>query len=379
MVGGTDHDKLIWKSAKIGACSSKEAYRYLITQSSQQHLPQTGSRSLTTDAQHLLNRIRIDKAIQPKLKTFMWRLMRRALATGARASRFSTKIAKQCKYCNQTETDMHLFFSCNFSRAVWFTANPSLLTHNLPEEPDGVQDTLTHILTPTLSQSTFHLFITILWYIWKARNDKCFNDKQWSITYLHSQAQADNNVHLTLTPTAISLNTQFTQRTPPIGNTTQHNNNTSPDTVTATCCYTDASIPSQPLIIGTTPIGLGVIFQGILPAGHRKLCIKAQVRLQAEVLQAELMAANLAVQVAALLWIHNCNLATDSQILAQWLNRSQPTQNPIDWRLNPIISATKKIGTNLSFIYRHIRRQFNHTAHSLAKQSRQSMTTRCKL
>jgi hypothetical protein len=40
------------------------------------------------------------------------------------------------------EDDVHLFFHCNLSRAVWFSNDPPLRTNNLPQENDGVQITL---------------------------------------------------------------------------------------------------------------------------------------------------------------------------------------------------------------------------------------------
>jgi len=66
------------------------------------------------------------------------RLIRRALATGYRAARFSQHIDEHCTHCGIIETDAHLFFHCDFARAVWFSATPPLRTDNLPLEDDGV-------------------------------------------------------------------------------------------------------------------------------------------------------------------------------------------------------------------------------------------------
>ena len=62
------------------------------------------------------------KDLLPRVKTFAWRLLRKALPTGLRAGRFSIHISKNCCRCGQQEDEFHLFFLCNFSRAAWFSS-----------------------------------------------------------------------------------------------------------------------------------------------------------------------------------------------------------------------------------------------------------------
>jgi hypothetical protein len=45
----------------------------------------------------------------PRVKTFAWRLIRKALVTGARDSKFSKHIAKECSRCGMLETDSIIF------------------------------------------------------------------------------------------------------------------------------------------------------------------------------------------------------------------------------------------------------------------------------
>jgi hypothetical protein len=77
--------------------------------------------------------------ISPVIKTFLWRLIRRAIATGLRAGNLSDKIYKDCAYCGAAENYTHLFFYCDYSRAVWFSSKIPLLTSFWPQEQDGVQ------------------------------------------------------------------------------------------------------------------------------------------------------------------------------------------------------------------------------------------------
>lgn len=109
--------------------------------------------------------------MQPRLKTFTWRLLRQALATGQRAGRFSQHIDEKCTRCGILETDNHLFFSNDFARAVWFAGTPSIRTDLLPQGPQGVQQEVSSLITPTTSMPEIQRVITTLWFLWKARND----------------------------------------------------------------------------------------------------------------------------------------------------------------------------------------------------------------
>jgi hypothetical protein len=60
-------------------------------------------RSITPDDNLILQKVWKSKTIPPFLKTLAWRLIRRALATGERATRFSSHIDQQCSYCGAIE------------------------------------------------------------------------------------------------------------------------------------------------------------------------------------------------------------------------------------------------------------------------------------
>jgi hypothetical protein len=47
----------------------------------QVHLPQQGSRSVTLQAKYILNRAWKHKMLSPLIKTFCWRLIRRAIVS----------------------------------------------------------------------------------------------------------------------------------------------------------------------------------------------------------------------------------------------------------------------------------------------------------
>lgn len=193
-------DIIRWTPANNGICTAKDAYRFYYNQL-QGTLPSHGPRSITQQALNILKRAWKHKPLSPCIKTFTWRLLRRALATGQRAGDLSSKISKQCAICNMTQNDSHLFFHYHFARAVWFSSVPPLLSSFLPQEQDGVQKILSTIITQHTTDDEFQNFLTALWHLWKARNDTRFKNKKWSVLQVHQAVATDIKV------TAIAMET----------------------------------------------------------------------------------------------------------------------------------------------------------------------------
>ena len=126
--------------------------------------------------------------LPPRVKTFAWRLIRRALASGSRASRLSSHIKKECSQCGLPETDVHLFFHCQFARAVWFAAPLGFRTDNFDHAvyPSNIIQSL---LASAHSEVSVHSVFAILCMLWKARNDLLFNRKSWSVLQVHCAAR----------------------------------------------------------------------------------------------------------------------------------------------------------------------------------------------
>jgi hypothetical protein len=112
MVDSASHDTLSWIPAKRGDCTTKNMYRSLSSQA-QVQLPTIGSRSIQPQANRILCRMWKSRSLTPLIKAFTWHLVRRALAIGHRAARFSQHVDDHCTHCNMIETDAHLFFHCS--------------------------------------------------------------------------------------------------------------------------------------------------------------------------------------------------------------------------------------------------------------------------
>ena len=72
--------------------------------------PNQGSRSIGNQEMDIVRRTWAHKFLPPNIKAFFWRLIRTAIATGARAGNLSNKISKYYATCNSIENDSHLFF-----------------------------------------------------------------------------------------------------------------------------------------------------------------------------------------------------------------------------------------------------------------------------
>jgi hypothetical protein len=111
-------DTLVWKLTPSGECTSKSAYKHcfnnLTFPTNQQ--PKVVPPQIVS----LLNQVWQVSSMAPRVQTFAWRLLRKAIPTGKRASRFSKHIKPNCARCGCVEDEMHLFFLCPFSKAAWY-------------------------------------------------------------------------------------------------------------------------------------------------------------------------------------------------------------------------------------------------------------------
>jgi hypothetical protein len=167
----------------------------------QQHhsLHTTGSKAISLHTQTILHKIWKGKTIPPLIKTFVCRrLFRQALATAERAGRYAPNIDKHCSACGLIEIDSHLFFLCQLPHQVWAAADVTPFTQHIDPAADGIQAILPYLFPSTTNEQTFTKTLLILWYIWKARNDRRFQRKTWTsfqvqhaaTTYFHSNLSA---------------------------------------------------------------------------------------------------------------------------------------------------------------------------------------------
>ena len=126
---------------------------------------------------NLLNQVWADKTMLPKIQTFVWRLLRGALATGKRAGKYSKHINSACARCGVEEDEMHMLFLCHFSKAAWFSHPWYIRTELIVQEHRSIPAVLQFLFSSNHPHITPVNLYTFLWCLWKARNDLLFNRK----------------------------------------------------------------------------------------------------------------------------------------------------------------------------------------------------------
>ncbi|KAJ1700918.1 hypothetical protein LUZ63_000697 [Rhynchospora breviuscula] len=171
-------DKLIWEVSKTGRYSVKEGYQWLWRQRRVQ---------FTSPVAQLWQRVQKWKGIAPKVKIFLWRLISGALMIANNLHRRINRISPMCQRCrNENEFEMHCFFFCQGSRAIWFGRRLGLRTQDLP------LNVLTAFeqCTANLKDEELREFSYTLWKIWKARNEEVIQNKKFDVYQIQMRINA---------------------------------------------------------------------------------------------------------------------------------------------------------------------------------------------
>ncbi|XP_050238455.1 uncharacterized protein LOC126687946 [Mercurialis annua] len=165
-------DRLIWHYHSNGNYSVKSGYHFLFNKIHSNVLPAVHgfSRKEWTSLWHAF--------LPPKIRLFIWRCLHNALPVGELLlQRFH--IESHCPHCQESETIMHMLFSCPFARQVWFLSS---LSHHMTGLPLISFSRIwlvstTHLNDPTADPPSFSLFCFTLWFIWKTRNAAIFRQE----------------------------------------------------------------------------------------------------------------------------------------------------------------------------------------------------------
>lgn len=157
-------DKIIWRPNLNGKFSLKSAYHLACHPFSDNScVPEAGFSWIWKSL------------CQPRKKNFMWKVAHLALPTAYVLSQRGIHISSVCVLCgDQPETLNHVFQECSMSNLVWEALRPGF---KLFPSADfnlwlKLNASCSSILPNDIPHGTF--FIYCMWYIWMARNTKCF-------------------------------------------------------------------------------------------------------------------------------------------------------------------------------------------------------------
>ena len=250
---------------------------------------------------------------------------------------------------------MHLFFTCNFTRAIWFLfgLKSDEFNHNLYPS-----DVIQRILSSHHADLDLDTSFTLLWNIWKARNDLLFNKKKWSIMQVIYATNAMLNAELMEEKAAAHINPA--------------NNNISPFHVqniqfqnAGLLAYSDAAYNPE---IAKEEAGLGVFLRNV--SNNHTVFVQAAAKNVCSVLQAEAIGLSLSAEVVKALGWNTAIFLSDCRNLVQVAKARNLLARPEDWRIRPMLAEFLNHTSFLSSCeVRSIPRNGNVIAHSLAKKA----------
>lgn len=116
--------------------------------------------------------------LPPRIKLFLWKLAHEALPLFHVLASRGINVNTTCIICNHGQEDaMHTFFQCTFARACWFGSSIPLRIDGLPNQ---VFQALSYV-SDALTDNQWERFVSMLWGIWRSRNDRVYGAKQVSI------------------------------------------------------------------------------------------------------------------------------------------------------------------------------------------------------
>ncbi|KAJ4766019.1 Ribonuclease H-like superfamily protein [Rhynchospora pubera] len=159
-------DRLIWLHTKAGNYSVKEGYQRLI-----QLAPRNGNVE-----GELWKRIWGWKGVVPKVRIFMWRLLSKALPVAQNMHTRINRFSPTCQRCHEeNEYEVHCFFFCHGSRAVWFGSQLGFQTQHLPL---NIVEAVKQI-GRNLNEEDLKVFSYTMWELWKERNEAVLHKRHF--------------------------------------------------------------------------------------------------------------------------------------------------------------------------------------------------------
>ena len=117
--------------------------------------------------------------VMPKLKIFLWQLCHASLPTRGILLKGGLQIDPLCPHCLSDIEDMeHLFLGCPSVSQVWrLAADHHWITHSPPQSSIPIVPRWLAGLHSSCSRMSLERTVSLLWSIWKTRNNSVFRSE----------------------------------------------------------------------------------------------------------------------------------------------------------------------------------------------------------
>ena len=171
-------DRFLWPYTTDGNYSVKSGYHFIKSE-----FIKTISQPETSASQNNLIWKFIWKVLAPqKIKLFLWRICHNAIPVRDNLHKRRIVNSPMCPACNQErETIEHALLLCPWTLPVWFGSQLQLTP--TAQNVDRVDSWLVQVLSAMTENKEFlnqriGLLVTLLWEIWKTRNEFVFENKK---------------------------------------------------------------------------------------------------------------------------------------------------------------------------------------------------------
>ncbi|XP_024006562.1 uncharacterized protein LOC112083067 [Eutrema salsugineum] len=163
-------DSHIWLATKSGNYSTKTGYHLSVIDKARPTTREPNSTSFCW------NSLVWQGNFSPKMKTFLWKIIKGALPTGENLSKRGFQAAGPCLRCGEMETAEHLFLHCSYTKKIWdllpFSMNPRISDRQ--SFIAGLQAGHRAVCLPPTGITSGPLFPWVCWQIWRACNALSF-------------------------------------------------------------------------------------------------------------------------------------------------------------------------------------------------------------
>ncbi|CAL1410544.1 unnamed protein product [Linum trigynum] len=175
----TEQDRLIWMDNDDGNYTAKSGYQVWLRRFQEQHDPRSVGDPALWKLLWSLN-------LPPKIKVFMWRFTREALASGERVNKRNPERSGACPFCDQHETQSHAFFECSWASRIWRSTGVARCFELRGDS--NCMDWVRNVVK-TVPVSELEEWIVLLWALWRERNAHLFNGKKMEECDIGPRAQ----------------------------------------------------------------------------------------------------------------------------------------------------------------------------------------------